>query len=118
MEADGDLTKENEVACSLSWKQVEQIQDRGQVAGNEVATPGGFEPPISTVTGWHVRPLHHGAVEFIFARKIRVFTPVLNLSVAKVVCCVKLANWAVAGGGEPAGMHSLMRHCRYLPFVV
>ncbi len=24
-------------------------------------TPGGFEPPISTVTGWHVRPLHHGA---------------------------------------------------------
>ncbi len=26
-----------------------------------VATPGGFEPPISTVTGWHVRPLHHGA---------------------------------------------------------
>jgi hypothetical protein len=26
------------------------------------ATPGGFEPPISTVTGWHVRPLHHGAL--------------------------------------------------------
>jgi hypothetical protein len=26
-----------------------------------LATPGGFEPPISTVTGWHVRPLHHGA---------------------------------------------------------
>jgi hypothetical protein len=25
------------------------------------ATPGGFEPPISTVTGWHVSPLHHGA---------------------------------------------------------
>ena len=22
----------------------------------------GFEPTISTVTGWHVRPLHHGAV--------------------------------------------------------
>ncbi len=30
--------------------------------GNEVATPGGFEPPISTVTGWHVCPLHHGAI--------------------------------------------------------
>ncbi len=30
----------------------------------EVATPGGFEPPISTVTGWHVSPLHHGAVWF------------------------------------------------------
>ena len=28
----------------------------------EVATPGGFEPPISTVTGWHVYPLHHGAI--------------------------------------------------------
>ncbi len=28
----------------------------------EVATPGGFEPPISTVTGWHVCPLHHGAI--------------------------------------------------------
>ena len=26
------------------------------------ATPGGFEPPISTVTGWHVCPLHHGAI--------------------------------------------------------
>ncbi len=26
------------------------------------ATPGGFEPPISTVTGWHVRPLHYGAI--------------------------------------------------------
>ena len=27
----------------------------------ELATPSGFEPPISTLTGWHVRPLHHGA---------------------------------------------------------
>src|SRR5687768_5983071 len=26
-----------------------------------MATPSGFEPPISTLTGWHVRPLHHGA---------------------------------------------------------
>jgi hypothetical protein len=26
-----------------------------------LATPVGFEPTISTVTGWHVRPLHHGA---------------------------------------------------------
>jgi hypothetical protein len=24
-------------------------------------TPRGFEPLISTVTGWHVKPLHHGA---------------------------------------------------------
>ena len=29
---------------------------------NNLATPGGFEPPISTVTGWHVCPLHHGAI--------------------------------------------------------
>jgi hypothetical protein len=28
---------------------------------NILATPKGFEPSISTVTGWHVRPLHHGA---------------------------------------------------------
>ena len=26
-----------------------------------VATLKGFEPSISTVTGWHVRPLHHRA---------------------------------------------------------
>ena len=26
-----------------------------------LATPTGFEPVISTVTGWHVRPLHYGA---------------------------------------------------------
>jgi hypothetical protein len=28
-----------------------------------MATPAGFEPAISTVTGWHVRPLHHGALK-------------------------------------------------------
>ena len=26
-----------------------------------LATPIGFEPTISTLTGWHVKPLHHGA---------------------------------------------------------
>ncbi len=26
-----------------------------------LATPRGFEPPISSVTSWYVRPLHHGA---------------------------------------------------------
>ncbi len=26
-----------------------------------LATPIGFEPTISTLTGWRVRPLHHGA---------------------------------------------------------
>ncbi len=28
-----------------------------------MATPIGFEPTISTVTGWRARPLHHGAAE-------------------------------------------------------
>src|SRR5579884_4321717 len=28
--------------------------------GNLEAGPRGFEPPVSSVTGWHVRPLHHG----------------------------------------------------------
>ncbi len=31
------------------------------LGGASRATPMGFEPTISTVTGWHVRPLHHGA---------------------------------------------------------
>ena len=35
-------------------------------ANNELATRRGFEPPISTVTGWHVRPLHHRAVQIRF----------------------------------------------------
>ena len=34
-----------------------------------MATPIGFEPTISTVTGWHVRPLHHGAVSQLFDSK-------------------------------------------------
>src|SRR6266566_995680 len=29
--------------------------------GSEVADPTGFEPAISSVTGWHVGPLHHGS---------------------------------------------------------
>src|SRR4029450_12580985 len=27
-----------------------------------MADPTGFEPAISSVTGWHVGPLHHGSV--------------------------------------------------------
>src|SRR5688500_617771 len=34
-----------------------------------MATPIGFEPTISTVTGWQVRPLHHGAVSQLFDSK-------------------------------------------------
>jgi hypothetical protein len=26
-----------------------------------MADPTGFEPAISSVTGWHVWPLHHGS---------------------------------------------------------
>ena len=29
--------------------------------GGNVADPTGFEPAISSVTGWHVGPLHHGS---------------------------------------------------------
>lgn len=29
-----------------------------------MAGPTGFEPAISTVTGWRVRPLHYGPKEF------------------------------------------------------
>ena len=36
----------------------------------KLATPGGFEPPISTVTGWHVRPLHHGAVSVVKCSRV------------------------------------------------
>ena len=28
-----------------------------------MAGPTGFEPAISSVTGWHVGPLHHGPAE-------------------------------------------------------
>ena len=34
---------------------------RGVIVSIKLATPTGFEPAISTVTGWHVKPLHHGA---------------------------------------------------------
>ncbi len=34
----------------------------------ELATPTGSEPAISTVTGWHVRPLHHGATRTVQPR--------------------------------------------------
>ncbi len=32
------------------------------VEGIDMADPTGFEPAISSVTGWHVGPLHHGSV--------------------------------------------------------
>jgi hypothetical protein len=35
-----------------------------------VAGPTGFEPAISSVTGWHVWPLHHGPAEVARWRSI------------------------------------------------
>src|SRR3954467_12322657 len=36
--------------------------DGAWVHSNVMADPTGFEPAISSVTGWHVGPLHHGSV--------------------------------------------------------
>ena len=47
----------------------QQDRDKGVVA-----TPSGFEPPISTLTGWRVRPLHHGAVR----SSVRAVAPLGN----------------------------------------
>src|SRR4029078_2700845 len=33
----------------------------GALGNAKMADPTGFEPAISSVTGWHVGPLHHGA---------------------------------------------------------
>ena len=41
-----------------------ELENTGEFS-KYLATPGGFEPPISTVTGWHVRPLHHGAIQLL-----------------------------------------------------
>ena len=63
-----------------------------------MATPGGFEPPISTVTGWHVSPLHHGAipVNMIFnsykAAMNRSFTN-KSLSRDDILCQGRLPVW-------------------------
>ena len=35
--------------------------DRTRGCGGGLADPTGFEPAISSVTGWHVGPLHHGS---------------------------------------------------------
>ena len=41
----------------------------------QMATPNGFEPSISAVTGRHVRPLHHGALRFLI---LPCFPPFFN----------------------------------------
>jgi hypothetical protein len=37
-----------------------QGRRRGPIREGRMAGPTGFEPAISSVTGWHVGPLHHG----------------------------------------------------------
>ena len=51
------------ISKAVRWYCQKAIEEIGVLRTKRVflATPGGFEPPISTVTGWHVRPLHHGA---------------------------------------------------------
>ncbi len=39
--------------------------DEGVNENIELATPTGFEPAISALTGLHVKPLHHGAAVHI-----------------------------------------------------
>ena len=40
-------------------------EDEGVNENIELATPTGFEPAISALTGLHVKPLHHGAAVHI-----------------------------------------------------
>lgn len=39
----------------------QKAQHRNVLSFLPLATLMGFEPTVSTVTGWHVRPLHHRA---------------------------------------------------------
>jgi hypothetical protein len=45
-----------------------QVKGLGGDRTNALATPRGFEPPISSVTSWYVRPLHHGAARAMDSR--------------------------------------------------
>ncbi len=51
---------------------------KGIGESGEVATPRGFEPLISTVTGWRVRPLHHGAT-LVQLAKVYQEQPVVSI---------------------------------------
>jgi hypothetical protein len=39
------------------------LTENESAEGTKLADPTGFEPAISSVTGWHVGPLHHGSVQ-------------------------------------------------------
>ena len=49
----GAVTRDQPLAVALELASAKR--------GVYLATPSGFEPPISTVTGWRVGPLHYGA---------------------------------------------------------
>jgi hypothetical protein len=49
------------------------------------ATPVGFEPTISTVTGWHVRPLHHGAIVLLSVEVIYVIAHLESIR-GRILC--------------------------------
>ncbi len=44
---------------------------RRSIQNGMLADPTGFEPAISSVTGWHVGPLHHGSAEGQDSRRAR-----------------------------------------------
>ena len=48
------------ISARLS-RQRRQNAPVAEKSGKEVATPTGFEPAISALTGQYVKPLHHGA---------------------------------------------------------
>jgi hypothetical protein len=54
-----------------------------------MAGPTGFEPAISSVTGWHVGPLHHGPAGATVAEYSRgACQPQLGLSWAPMMAMV------------------------------
>ena len=54
-----------------------------------MATPRGFEPLISTVTGWHVSPLHHGAIlAKVYQGDFIVSSWLINNLLIKGIVCV------------------------------
>ncbi len=63
-----------------------------------MATPGGFEPPISTVTGWHVRPLHHGALLGKISDAYKVYQGCIIVSNrGQVDSCLENKNYLKSG---------------------
>ena len=55
------LTNIVRIVADILRKNEAMAADAAMAKKESLATPKGFEPSISTVTGWHVRPLHHGA---------------------------------------------------------